>query len=321
VLCRIRQLPREHPFLSGELADIINDLQFERREMHLDPNQSRYDRIRALLRECLSPGIRWRISVGIVTQFIAQLSGINAINYFSPRIFRSLGVVGTHTGLFATGIYGVVKTTTAIVAYFFLVDRFRAANIAFGRVCCHDNRTVLRWRIHGSCKTSRHKCHHETAEVLPLALLCTSMSLGLSCHLLESHGSVKRVCPLERAIDQCHPWSCDAMAFQSGDLESDAIHDGFDRGWYILLLGSFVVAGAIYVGFLFQRRGEFQWNIWQRYSPGRILPAPGQAQPSEQYRRRAIERETPDRHPRGGIGGPVDLFLVDDNLWPLRTPA
>ena len=42
---------------------------------------------------------------------------------YSPTIFRSLGVTGTHTGLFATGIYGVVKSATACVAYFILVDR------------------------------------------------------------------------------------------------------------------------------------------------------------------------------------------------------
>ena len=45
------------------------------------------------------------------------------LDYCSPTIFRSLGVVGG-TGLFATGIYGVVKTITAIVAYYFIVDRF-----------------------------------------------------------------------------------------------------------------------------------------------------------------------------------------------------
>lgn len=46
------------------------------------------------------------------------------LDYYSPTIFRSLGVAGTSTGLFATGIYGVVKTITAIVAYYFIVDRF-----------------------------------------------------------------------------------------------------------------------------------------------------------------------------------------------------
>ena len=49
-----------------------------------------------------------------------QWNGANAINYFSPQIFAGLGITGTNSGLFATGIYGVVKfiavTTTVIFA-------------------------------------------------------------------------------------------------------------------------------------------------------------------------------------------------------------
>ncbi|OBT97447.1 hypothetical protein VE01_04412 [Pseudogymnoascus verrucosus] len=52
-----------------------------------------------------------------------QLSGINGMNYFSPLIFKSLGVTGTDTGLFATGIYGVVKSVSATISMLFLVDR------------------------------------------------------------------------------------------------------------------------------------------------------------------------------------------------------
>ncbi|KAJ7067090.1 general substrate transporter [Mycena amicta] len=41
--------------------------------------------------------------------FFQQATGTNAINYFSPQIFASLGISGTTSGLFATGVYGVVK--------------------------------------------------------------------------------------------------------------------------------------------------------------------------------------------------------------------
>jgi hypothetical protein len=36
-------------------------------------------------------------------------TGINAINYYSPTIFKSIGITGTNTGLFTTGIFGVIK--------------------------------------------------------------------------------------------------------------------------------------------------------------------------------------------------------------------
>lgn len=50
-------------------------------------------------------------------------SGINAINYYSPTVFKSIGIHGTNTGFLTTGIFGVVKTALTIVWLFFLIDR------------------------------------------------------------------------------------------------------------------------------------------------------------------------------------------------------
>jgi len=38
-----------------------------------------------------------------------QWTGTNAINYFSPQIFQGLGISGTTSSPFVTGVYGVVK--------------------------------------------------------------------------------------------------------------------------------------------------------------------------------------------------------------------
>lgn len=60
---------------------------------------------------------------------------VYSINYYSPRIFQSLGVRGTNTSLFATGVYGVVKTVTAIVSLLLLMDRIgRRASLLGGAV-------------------------------------------------------------------------------------------------------------------------------------------------------------------------------------------
>ncbi|KAG9315364.1 general substrate transporter [Chiua virens] len=52
-----------------------------------------------------------------------QWTGSNAINYFSPEIFAELGITGNSTGLFATGIYGVVKVVTVTTTVVFAVER------------------------------------------------------------------------------------------------------------------------------------------------------------------------------------------------------
>lgn len=49
---------------------------------------------------------------------------INAINYYSPTVFKSIGITGTNTSLFTTGLFGVVKTVFTIVYLVFLVDQF-----------------------------------------------------------------------------------------------------------------------------------------------------------------------------------------------------
>jgi len=56
-------------------------------------------------------------------------TGINAINYYSPTIFKSIGITGTNTGLFTTGIFGVIKTLSTFVWIFFLIDHAGRRNL------------------------------------------------------------------------------------------------------------------------------------------------------------------------------------------------
>jgi hypothetical protein len=43
---------------------------------------------------------------------------------YSPTIFRSIGVTGTNTSLFTTGIFGVIKTIGGILWCFLIIDHF-----------------------------------------------------------------------------------------------------------------------------------------------------------------------------------------------------
>lgn len=53
-----------------------------------------------------------RCFIPSLVMFFQQWTGTNAINYFSPQIFAGLGINGTTSTLFATGIYGVVKVVS-----------------------------------------------------------------------------------------------------------------------------------------------------------------------------------------------------------------
>ncbi|GJE88573.1 sugar porter family MFS transporter [Phanerochaete sordida] len=63
-----------------------------------------------------------RCFIPSLVMFFQQATGTNAINYFSPTIFASLGISSTTSGLFATGVYGVVKTVSVALVLAFAVE-------------------------------------------------------------------------------------------------------------------------------------------------------------------------------------------------------
>ncbi|KAF7327920.1 MFS domain-containing protein [Mycena kentingensis (nom. inval.)] len=69
-----------------------------------------------------SKAIALRCFIPSLVMFFQQATGTNAINYFSPRIFASLGISGTTSGLFATGVYGVVKVVSVALVLAFAVE-------------------------------------------------------------------------------------------------------------------------------------------------------------------------------------------------------
>ena len=70
-----------------------------------------------------STQIQWRIFLGTTLFIFQNGSGINAINYYSPTIFKSLGISGGNTSFLTTGLFGVVKTALTFVWLFFLIDK------------------------------------------------------------------------------------------------------------------------------------------------------------------------------------------------------
>jgi hypothetical protein len=50
------------------------------------------------------------------------MTGTNAINVYAPTIFKNLGITGTSTSLFSTGIYGIVKVVSCICFLLFMAD-------------------------------------------------------------------------------------------------------------------------------------------------------------------------------------------------------
>ncbi|KAJ7643917.1 general substrate transporter [Roridomyces roridus] len=67
-------------------------------------------------------GIALQCFIPSLVMFFQQITGTNAINYFSPQIFANLGIGGTSAELFATGVYGIVKVVSVAFALAFSVE-------------------------------------------------------------------------------------------------------------------------------------------------------------------------------------------------------
>ena len=116
VLCRVRNLPADHPYVQAEITEMRAQLEEERR---LIGGSSTKD----LLREMFTiPANRKRAFISIALMVCQQMTGTNAVNYYAPTIFENLGLKGSENGLFATGIYGVTKVLGCAAFLLFMAD-------------------------------------------------------------------------------------------------------------------------------------------------------------------------------------------------------
>jgi len=124
-LARLRNLPEDHPYVQEELLHVLDQIEEER---VMAPGKGLLVEFTELGRK----GNRNRIAIGVTIFIFMQFAGSNAINYYSPRVFKSIGITGSETGLYATGIYGVVRLAAVIIAMYFVVDRFGRKKMLIG---------------------------------------------------------------------------------------------------------------------------------------------------------------------------------------------
>ena len=115
-LSRVRGKPIENDEVIQELDDIVADFN----------GHEKLPLIAQVKTACSGKRMLYRSSFVIILMFFQQMTGMdsfqthllpgshifpgtNSINYYAPQIFKSIGLVGSSTGLFATGVYGIVK--------------------------------------------------------------------------------------------------------------------------------------------------------------------------------------------------------------------
>jgi sugar porter (SP) family MFS transporter len=123
ILCWMRNLESDDIYIVEEVTQIEEELERYRRNVGAGfwkPFLALKDR-----------RVQWRFFIGGMLFLWQNGSGINAINYYSPSVFRSLGITGVNTGFLTTGIFGVVKTVLTIFWLLYLVDRVGRRRMLF----------------------------------------------------------------------------------------------------------------------------------------------------------------------------------------------
>lgn len=75
------------------------------------------------IKEVFLPGYRNRMFLAIMLMIWQQLSGTIAFTYYSTLFFKAVGMNGESASLFATGVYGIVKTVFSLIWMLFFIDR------------------------------------------------------------------------------------------------------------------------------------------------------------------------------------------------------
>ncbi|CZT44423.1 related to quinate transport protein [Rhynchosporium secalis] len=148
VLASLRDLSPDHELVELEFLEIKAQSLFEKRTVaehwpqlrELTPLNTFKLQFVAIGSLFKTKAMFKRVIVATVTMFFQQWTGINAILYYAPTIFKSLGLTGNTISLLATGVVGVVMffATIPTVLYIDRVGRKPILTIgAIGMALCH----------------------------------------------------------------------------------------------------------------------------------------------------------------------------------------
>ncbi|PPQ64606.1 hypothetical protein CVT26_002004 [Gymnopilus dilepis] len=148
VLSNARRLPPDSDLVQIEFLEIRAQYLFEKETSELKFPQYQdgsfssnfklgfYDYLSLITNR----NLLYRVAVGTLTMFFQQWTGINAILYYAPSIFGSLGLTGNAVQLLATGVVGIVLFLATIPAVLWVDKAGRKPVLvsgAFIMAACH----------------------------------------------------------------------------------------------------------------------------------------------------------------------------------------
>lgn len=163
----------------------------------------------ASLRQLFSPGLRTALIVGVALAVLQQVTGINAIMYYAPEIFKETGA-GANASLIQTILVGLINFLFTIVALWLIDKVGRKALLLVGSALMAVSLFVIGIAFHGG--------HTSGLLVLVFILVYVAafaISLGPVVWVLLSEIFPNRIRGRATAIASMSLWAADYIVSQS----------------------------------------------------------------------------------------------------------
>jgi len=147
-LALLRDMPAENELIELEFLEIKAQSLFEKRTVQANfPHLSELTPMNTIKLQFVAIGSLFktmpmfrRVIVSTVIMFFQQWTGINAVLYYAPQIFGSLGLSNNTTSLLATGVVGIAMLLATIPAILYIDKMGRKPALAIGALgmgLCH----------------------------------------------------------------------------------------------------------------------------------------------------------------------------------------
>lgn len=212
--------------------------------------------------QLFQPGMRIALLIGVVLAFLQQVTGINAVLYYAPEIFKNIGA-GTESALLQTVIIGVVNAGFTVVAIWTVDTLGRKPLMLVGAAGMGISLTVI-----GCAFYSEQSGAWVLAAVL-VYIACFASSMGPVFWVIASEIFPTRIRGRAMAFATVVIWVSCYLVSQTFPMmdKNKWLVDTFNHGFTFWLYGYFCVLTVIFVArFLPETKGKTLEEIEQHWT-------------------------------------------------------
>lgn len=127
VISKLRRKSADHVLVQQEWREIKATVEFDRHierqnyPQYVDAGRKGQMMVGLMgYRDLFRKGIFNRLVIGSLIMFFQQFTGMNALIYYAPKIFQSVGLTGSSIALLATGVVGIINFVMTFPAVIYL---------------------------------------------------------------------------------------------------------------------------------------------------------------------------------------------------------